>query len=144
MSSIVFERRDKNGYARVDWGHYLKVAEARISLGKKSIGEKSNHHNSYEKIPKHKMFNFLRKAFKKSPWFTIKKFKFKHWNDEQIVENFYWEYVCCGYVLKVRYYNVSPDGEKIYGIMAVKDVNCIEPMENIIDMSEIVVVEKIS
>lgn len=147
----VCESRTESSYAMIDYQHMNKVLTKREELGIKSewdFSGRGSEVRTYDKIPKHKIFDFLRKAFEECEWFKVKKFKFidsqKEFSREKggcYVTSIYWDYEFCGYVLKILYYFINERNEKEYGILAVKDVNCLEPDQFIYDIKNIEILE---
>ena len=96
----------------------------------------------------HKFFNFLKTAFEESPWMKIKKFKFKNnSNKEYHIDYVYWEYFLSGYVLKIlchQHYDESDFSKKSHGIYIIKNINCLEIDEKILDFNDIDIVTDLS
>ena len=146
-----FEKRTKDSYQMIDWNHYYKIYLKRRELGIKSKFDFSNYGpetRTYDKIPNHKIFDFLRKAFEESIWFKATKFQFinckEYYTKKGIcyIKSLYWDYELSGYVLRVLYYHINEHNEKEYHILTVKDINSLEPINFIFDEKCIKILEK--
>jgi hypothetical protein len=146
-----FEKRTKDSYQMIDWNQYYKVYLKKQELGIKSKWDFSgsgSETRTYDLIPKHKMFDFLRKAFEQSIWFKATKFQFinckEHYTEKGIcyIKSLYWDYELCGYVLRVLYYHINKHNEKEYNILTIKDINCLEPIDYVFDEKCIKILEK--
>ena len=137
---ITYKRRIVEG---VNFNHYFKIYQKRKSIGKIKFVDSEN--RKYENLPKHKFFNFLKTAFEESPWMKIKKFKFKNnSNKEYHIDYVYWEYFLSGYVLKIlchQHYDESDFSKKSHGIYIIKNINCLEIDEKILDFNDIEIIE---
>lgn len=138
---FVFEKRTDSNYIKINYDHYYEVYKARKQLGKIQFDDAKK--RTYLNIPKHKMFDFLRKAFEESPWLKIKKFKKKNDSKEYHIDFIYWEYLINGYVLKIlchNHYDTNDYSKKSHGVYIIKDINCLEFLENILDINDIEII----
>ena len=147
MENGIFEQRTDKTYRRFDLNAYCKLWACKQHRGIENeweFGGSGSETRTYDKLPKHKRFDFLRKAFEECPWSKIKKFRFIDTNTECFVDSVFWDYECCGYVLEILYhFTASPDFDDVYSIATVKDINCIEPIDYVFDMNLIEVLEEI-
>jgi hypothetical protein len=147
MENGIFEQRTDKTYRRFDLNAYCKWWCYKREHGienKWEFGGSGSETRTYDKLPKHKRFDFLRKAFEECPWSKIKKFRFIDTNKECFVDSVFWDFDCCGYVLKILYhFPASPDFDDVYSIATVKDINCIEPIDYVFDMNLIEILEEI-
>lgn len=130
LKKTIFEKRENGTYTKIDYSNALKTEEEKEKRGIKPKWDFSSEKSrTYENIPDHKIFDFLRKAFENSPWRKIKRFK-TNWGREFHVDELIWDYQKCGYVLNLKiHYHYDPDDlEKISErIITVQDINCLEP-----------------
>jgi hypothetical protein len=144
----ICEKRTLNSYTRIDCNHYQRVYLYRHQHGIKSKYDFSgpgSETRTYNNIPPYKIFDFLRKAFEESPWNKIKKFKFVGKDTEYYVNTLYWDHDGDGYVLRLNFFKLIDIGtgyKHQNEIITVKDVNCITPVKNIIDMNQIIILEE--
>ena len=145
-----FEKRTENSYTMIDWNHWYNVYCERKKRGIESCWDfhgAGSENRTYDKIPTHKMFDFLRKAFEQCPWGnTIKKFKYKNNPDREYhVDCIYWDYHLCGYILcaLIHYHINNEPNHKSHATIIVKNVNCIDStyveevkMEDVIEVVE--------
>ena len=111
MESGIFEQRTDKTYRRFDLNAYCKWLAYKREHGienKWEFGGSGSETRTYDKLPKHKRFDFLRKAFEECPWSKIKKFRFIDTNKECFVDSIFWDFDCCGYVLKILYHFSAP------------------------------------
>ena len=148
---MIQERRTKTSYGMINFNHYCDVYKERKRRGLNRFGGNGTKTRTYDKIPKHKIFNFLRKAFEECKWTEIKKFRFTksdsnelEVNKEYHVDCVYFDYECCGYVLKVlfhEHYDKDNPSAESHGVIVVKDINCLEPISYVVDMNNIEIIE---
>lgn len=146
-----FEKRTKTSYEMINFNHWFEVYKERKRRGLNRLGGSGDKTRTYDKIPKHEIFNFLRKAFEECKWTKIKKFKMKksdsdefEANKEYHVDCVYFDYELCGYVLKVLYhehYDKDNPSAESHGVIVVKDINCLEPINYVIDMNNIEIMD---
>lgn len=130
MFKFVFEKRTDNEFIKINYGHAFNITTKRDELGIKSewsfIG-KGSETRTYDKIPKHKIFDFLRKAFEECEWTKIKSFKFKNQEEGiQYVDAVYFDFMRTGYILNVLYHSVLDNGKESHQVRAVKNVSSLE------------------
>lgn len=138
----IFEKRTDSEYIKIDYDHYFKVYQIRKQLGKIQFDDAKK--RTYSNIPKHKIFDFLRKAFKTSPWLKINKFKIKNTSDKEYhIDFIYWEYSLNGYVLKMLYHNHYDSNDyskKSHGVRIIKNINCLELFDDILDINDVEII----
>lgn len=148
---MIYERRTKTSYEKIDFNHCCEVFKERERRGLNIFNGAGNETRTYDKIPKHKIFDFLRKSFEECEWTKIKKFKFVNSDSRDFEENkelhvdcVYFDYECCGYVLKVLFhyhYDRNNYEKESHGVIVVKDINCLEPISYVVDMNNIEIIE---
>jgi hypothetical protein len=129
----IFIKRTEKEFHKINALHLNNVLRVRKYKGIKSKWDFEGNgweSRTYDKIPKHKMFDFLRKAFEECEWTKIKKFKYKNSDTIYFIHTIFWQYLNCGYILKAYYYNIenleNNVNYKKFHIIHVKDVNLLE------------------
>jgi hypothetical protein len=144
-NDIIFEKRTNNSYTYINIGLYNRIFQERKKQGYpyrfSGSGIKIR---TYETLPKHKFYDFLRKAFEECKWKNIKKFRFKDFpNIEQHVDGIYWDYFISGYVLMLMYHDHLENGNTFHDILLIEDINSLEP-EECFDIKNIEIIETIN
>lgn len=144
-NDIIFKKRTKNSYTYINVSLYIRIFQERKKQGYSNrFSGPGTKTRTYETLPKHKIYDFLRKAFEECEWKNIKKFRFKDFsNNEQHVDGIYWDYFVSGYVLIMMYHHHLENGNASHSILLIKDINSIEP-EECFDIKNIEIIETIN
>lgn len=142
-NDIIFEKRTDTEYTFINWSHMYRIHCARKDAGiNDQFSGPGTITRTYDKIPKHKIFDFLRNAFETCEWNKVKKFKLrKNPAHEYHIDGIYFDYELSGYNLKMLYHYHLENGNKSHGIACIKDINSLEPIDYCLSLNDVIIIE---